>query len=112
MSHSTEHHTEAQHLEQLLAEAATVTGILPTIERCQQLHDQLRAAISPLADRVRRRLDCLSPGTAEWRRFDGALLQAQGALTGSLGIGLRSAALHVQTLGEAANALAQCIDDD
>lgn len=112
MPHSTEHHAPAQHLEQLLAEAAAVTGILPTIDRCQQLHDQLRAAIGPLADQVRRRLDYLPSDTADWTRCDRALLQAQGALLGSFGVGLRSAALHVQTLGEAAAALAGCIPGD
>ena len=49
MAHSTEHHTQAQHLDQLIAEAADATGILPTIDRCQQLHDELRAAIGQLA---------------------------------------------------------------
>ena len=111
MAHSTEHHAQAQHLDQLIAEAADATGILPTIDRCQQLHDELRAAIGQLADQVRRRLDYPS-GTAEWTRCEHALLQAQGALLGSLGAGLRSAALHVQTLGEAAAVLADCIRDE
>ncbi|MDH6610361.1 hypothetical protein M2164_005996 [Streptomyces sp. SAI-208] len=109
MNHSTEHHAPAQHHEQLIAEAASATGILPTIERCEELRDQLRAAITGLAEQVRRRLDNPATSTAEWIRCDRALLQAQGALTGSLGSGLRSAALHVQTLGEAAQALAGCI---
>jgi hypothetical protein len=112
MAHSTEHHAHAQHLDQLIAEAADATGILPTIDRCEELRDQLRAAIGDLADQVRRRLDYTSTGTAEWTGCERALLQAQGALLGSLGAGLRSAALHVQTLGEAAGALADCIRDD
>ncbi|MCX5253679.1 DUF6415 family natural product biosynthesis protein [Streptomyces canus] len=111
MPHSTEHHGTTQHLDQLIAEAADATGILPTIDRCQQLHDELRTAIGQLADQVRRRLDYPSD-TAEWTRCEHALLQAQGALLGSLGAGLRSAALHVQTLGEAAAALANCIRDE
>ena len=109
MPHSTEHHAQAQHLDQLIAEAADVTGILPTIDRCQQLHDELRAAIGDLANQVRRRLDYQASDTAAWTRCEHALLKAQGALLGSLGAGLRSAALHVQTLGEAAAALAECI---
>lgn len=111
MSHSTEHHAQAQHLEQLIAEAAAATGILPTIDRCEQLRDELRDAVTELSDQVRRRLDCAAADTAEWKRLDRALLQAQGALLGGLGLGLRSAALHVQTLGEAAAALADCIRD-
>lgn len=109
MAHSTEHHGTTQHLERLIAEAADATGILPTIDRCEELRDQLRDAITGLATQVRRRLDCAAPGTAEWTRLDGALLQAQGALLGGLGLGLKSAALHVQTLGEAVAALADCI---
>lgn len=107
----TEHDTPAQHLEQLIAEAADATGILPTIERCHELHDQLQAAIEDLANRARRRLDNPATGAPEWAHCNQALLQAQGALTGSLGSGLRSAALHVQTLSEAAAALAGCIAD-
>ena len=112
MPHSTEHHAQAQHLDQLIAEAADATGILPTIDRCEELHDELRAAIGQLADQVRRRLDYQASDTAEWTRCEHALLKAQGALLGSLGAGLRSAALHVQTLGEAAAALADCIRDE
>jgi hypothetical protein len=111
MAHHTEHHGTTQHLDQLIAEAADATGILPTIDRCEELRDQLRAAIGDLADQVRRRLDYPSD-TAEWTRCERALLQAQGALLGSLGAGLRSAALHVQTLGEAAAALSDCIRDE
>jgi hypothetical protein len=109
MSHSTEHHAHAQHLDQLIAEAADATGILPTIDRCEELRDQLRDAITELSDQVRRRLDYRAPDTAEWTRLESALLQAQGALLGGLGRGLRSAAVHVKTLGEAAAALTECI---
>jgi len=109
MRHSTEHHPGTQHLEQLLAEAASATGILPTIDRCHEMRDQLRAAIRDLSEQVRHQLDGELEGTPEWRRLDQALLQAQGALTGSLGLGLRSAALHVKTLGAAAAVLAGCI---
>ncbi|MFJ9012372.1 DUF6415 family natural product biosynthesis protein [Streptomyces canus] len=114
MSNSTEQRQAAQQaqLDDLIAEARDATGILPTRDQCQQMHDQLRLAIRGLAEQARRRLDNPATSPAEWARCDRALLQAQGALTGSLGCGLRSAALHVQTLGEAAAALADCIDDE
>jgi hypothetical protein len=112
MAHSTEQRTTAQNLDQLIAEAKDATGILPTIDRCQQLRDELRPRITELADTVRRRLDYTARDTAEWTRLEGALLQAQGALLGGFGRGLRSAAVHVKTLGEAAEVLADCIRGD
>jgi hypothetical protein len=114
MAHSTEQRTTAQQaeLEDLIAEAKDATGILPTIDRCEELRDGLRAAITDLSDQVRRRQDYLARDTAAWSKCERALLQAQGALLGSFGVGLRSAALHVQTLGDAAEVLADCIRDD
>lgn len=104
-----EQRTTAQPLHALIAEARAATGILPTIDRCEQLRDALRPRITELAEQVRRRLDYLPTGTPKWRRHEQALLQAQGALTGSFGRGLRSAAVHVRILGEAAAELDGCI---
>lgn len=112
MPHSTEHQPATQPLDELIAEAQAATGILPTIDRCQHLRDELRAAVTDLADQVRRHLDYAATGTPEWTRLESALLQAQGALLGGFGRGLRSAAVHVKTLGEAAAALDDCIRDD
>jgi hypothetical protein len=111
MAHSTEHHSAAQQqeLDQLIAEAAAATGILPTIDECRRLRDALRPAIGRLANQVRRQQDHLARGTVDWQKREAALLRAQGALCGSLGLGLRSAALHVSVLGEAARALDDCI---
>lgn len=114
MAHSTEQRTTAQQAElnKLIAEACDATGILPTIDRCQQLRDELRPRIAGMADQVRRRLDSADTDTPDWTRLESALLQAQAALLGGFGRGLRSAAVHVKTLGEAAAALADCIPDD
>ncbi|MET7687924.1 DUF6415 family natural product biosynthesis protein [Streptomyces sp. NPDC005483] len=114
MSHSTEQRQAAQQaeLDDLIAEAQAATGILPTIDRCEEMRDALLAHITELADQVRRRLAGFQDGAPEWQRHKQALLQAQGALTGSFGRGLRSAALHVQTLGEAAAVLDDCMRDD
>jgi hypothetical protein len=112
MEQITDRAAAQQPLDELIAEAAAATGILPTIDRCQQLRDELRAAVTALADQVRRRLDYAATGTPEWTRLEGALLQAQGALLGGFGVGLMSAAVHVKTLGEAAAALADCIRDE
>lgn len=93
----------------LIAEAEAATGMLPPFDRCVQLRDALVPAIARLAEHVRREQGYLADHTAGWRRCELALLQAQGALCGDLGRGLKSAADHVSVLGEAARALDDCI---
>lgn len=93
-------------VDELTRRAEIATGILPTIDECRRLHDTLRTAIGQLAERVRRQQDYLARDTAAWQQCETALLQAQGALCGDLGLGLRSAALHVSVLGRAARTLA------
>jgi hypothetical protein len=112
MAQSTDRAATQQPLDELIAEAQAATGILPTIDRCQEMRDELRPRIASLADTVRRHLDYTARDTAEWTRLESALLQAQGALLGGFGRGLRSAAVHVKTLGEAAAALADCIREE
>ncbi|MFC9286531.1 DUF6415 family natural product biosynthesis protein [Streptomyces sp. NPDC057052] len=94
--------------EPLIAEALAATGILPTIDDCRRLNAALRDAIGDLADQVRRRQDRTPREDAAWQACEDALLRAQGALCGDLGLGLRSAALHVEALGQAVHALAAC----
>jgi len=113
MTHPTEQAAiPHQRYEALIDEAERATGILPTIDDCRRLNSDLRGAIGDLADRVRQRQDCLAPDTAAWQQCEQALLAAQAALIGDLGLGLRSAALHVATLGQAARTLGDCIDRD
>jgi hypothetical protein len=95
----------------LIAEAEAATGILPTIDDCRRLEAAVRDAIGDLAAGARRRQDRLPRDEAAWQQCERALLVAQAALCGGLGLGLRSAALHVATLGQAARALADCIRD-
>ncbi|WP_109000747.1 DUF6415 family natural product biosynthesis protein [Streptomyces rishiriensis] len=93
----------------LIDEAEAAAGMLPTIDACRRLEDELRAAITDLADRVRREQGRLARDTIDWNVREQALLGAQAALCGGPGLGLRSAALHVATLGAAARSLADCI---
>lgn len=113
MAHPTEQSAPAhrRELDDLIAEAEAAAGMLPTIDDCRRLAAELPHAIGILAADVRRRQDRLPLNSAAWRACEAALLDAQGALTGDLGRGLRSAALHVATLGQAAHALADCIRD-
>jgi hypothetical protein len=99
-----------QRYEALIAEAEAASGILPTIDDCRRLEAAMCRVIGVLADRVRRRQDRLPRDDAAWQVCERALLDAQAALCGSLGFGLRSAALHVATLGQAARALAAIPD--
>jgi hypothetical protein len=110
------HHTEPapavhQRYDDLIAEAEAAAGILPVIDDCRRLARELRAAIRDLAERVRARQDQLPHGAPEWQACEEALLAAQGALCGDLGLGLRSAALHVATLGGAARRLAAVVSE-
>jgi len=104
MSQSTEQPSTRQTLDDLIAEGLAATGILPTIDRCHELRAQLVREMRPLIEKVRS-----EQAGPDWQRCETALLKAQGALCGDLGLGLRSAALHVATLAEAAEALRDCI---
>jgi hypothetical protein len=113
MTHPTEQTAPPhQRYEALIDEAERAAGILPTIDDCRRLNHELRAAIGDLAGRVRQQQDRLQHGAVAWQAHEDALLGAQAALCGGLGLGLRSAALHVATLGQAARALADRIDRD
>jgi hypothetical protein len=112
MSHPTERPAPLQpaELAELIREGRAATGILPKIDRCEELSIALRRQIRLLSDEVRRRQGYEpSRQTPVWQSCERALLQAQGALCGGLGLGLRSAALHVATLAEAAEVLDGCI---
>lgn len=111
MAHDTEQAAAPhQRYATLIADAEAAAGMLPTIDDCQRLERELRGAIEVLATRVRRDQDRLPRDCADWAIRERALLDAQAALCGGPGRGLRSAALHVATLGAAARALGDCID--
>jgi len=102
MPHPTDRAAPRQTLDALIAEGLAAAGILPTIDRCHELRADLVREIRPLIDKVRNQQGYLPQHTIDWQRCETALLQAQAALCGDLGLGLRSAALHVHTLAEAA----------
>jgi len=109
MTQPTKRAAPRQTLDALIAEGLAAAGILPTIDRCHELRAELVREIRPLIEDVRRQQSRLSRHTIDWQRCETALLQAQGALCGDLGLGLRSAALHVKTLAEAAQLLRGCV---
>lgn len=109
MNQSTERAAPRQTLDQLITEGLAATGVLPTIDRCHELRADLVRAMQPLIEDVRRQQSRLSRHTIDWQRCETALLRAQGALCGDLGLGLKSAALHVETLSKAARRLRDCI---
>jgi hypothetical protein len=109
MTNPTDRAAPRQTLDALIAEAKAATGILPTIDRCKQLRADLVRDMQPLIEKVRSEQGRLARDTIDWRRCETALLQAQGALCGDLGRGLKSAAWHVRTLAEAALLLRDCI---
>ncbi len=97
-------------LDELLAQAAAAVRVLPTIEECRRLDQELAAVIGGLGDRVRQHQQALASDTAEWARCERALVGGRDALLGSLGSGLRSAAEHVAEMGRAARVLAEVAD--
>ena len=109
MNQSTERAATRQTLDQLITEGLAATGVLPTIDRCHELRADLVRAMQPLIEDVRRQQSRLSRHTLDWQQCETALLRAQGALCGDLGRGLKSAALHVKTLAQAAAGLRDCI---
>ena len=110
MNQSTERAAPRQTLDQLITEGLAATGVLPTIDRCHELRADLVRAMQPLIEKVRSKQSRLRRHTIDWQQCETALLRAQGALCGDLGFGLRSAALHVSTLAEAAELLRGCIE--
>ncbi|MFJ4785182.1 DUF6415 family natural product biosynthesis protein [Streptomyces sp. NPDC088794] len=111
MAHSTEHHSATQQhkLDELISEAYAATGILPTIDDCRRLNEQLRAAIKELADEVRRRRDQMPARSRDWYRCDRLLADTGPLLAEDMGAGLLSAAMHVAELGRHCQMLRDCI---
>ena len=89
----------------LVDEALKVTGILPPYDRLVELDGQLRAVISARLLAARAAADRLNRGTREWYSLQSAVDDAARALEGGLGIGLRSAALHVAELARCCHVL-------
>ncbi|MFB7499999.1 DUF6415 family natural product biosynthesis protein [Streptomyces sp. NPDC056161] len=106
MTQPTDRPVTRQPLDDLIAEAAAATGILPTIDRCHQLNRELRAALADLASQARTRQAAAGDRSRDWYRYDRLLTDTAGVLGQGLGYGLLSAALHVSALGRQAQALA------
>ncbi|MFJ8929195.1 DUF6415 family natural product biosynthesis protein [Streptomyces sp. NPDC102364] len=83
----------------LIDEATAATGILPPHDRLVDLAAQLRTELRDLIPVVQARADGMNRGTTDWYSCDRALAGARETLEGDLGVGLRSAALHVASLG-------------
>ena len=89
----------------LIDEALKAAGILPPYDRLVELDEQLRTV---MAERLRVAEDVaagMNRGTPEWWSCQSAIDAANAALRGDLGIGLRSAALHVSELARCCYAL-------
>ncbi|WP_394436327.1 DUF6415 family natural product biosynthesis protein [Streptomyces sp. SGAir0957] len=89
----------------LIAEAEAATGILPPISRLEELDRLLRAELAAVTRTVRGQANRLDHGTTAWYLRDRAIGQAKDTCARDLGVGLRSAALHVSELGRCLQAL-------
>jgi len=92
-------------LDALIDAAFDATCVLPTIDRCRELDEQLRDAIDPLYATAREQADAYPARSRDWYRLTGLLEAADEALAAGLGAGLMSAALHLAALARVARGL-------
>ena len=109
MSQPTDRAAPEQTLDRLISEAFAATGILPTIDACRRMDEQLRAAIEELAEQVRARQAAARPRSRTWYRCDRLLVDTAETLAADMGSGLLSAATHVSALGRHCQRLRECI---
>lgn len=102
MTNPTDHPPTREHVQQLLDDAAAATGILPTIDQCQQLNNELRRLLAELDQQVRHRQADLTPRSRDWYAADRILVDTGVVLADTMGLGLLSAATHVAALGRQA----------
>lgn len=99
MTNPTDHPPTREHVRELLADAQAATGILPTIDQCQRLNDELRRLLADLDAQVRQRQAQSVPRSRDWYAADRLTADAAAVLAESMGLGLLSAATHVAALG-------------
>ncbi|MGW1614425.1 DUF6415 family natural product biosynthesis protein [Streptomyces sp. NPDC002285] len=92
-------------MQGLIEEGLAAAGILPPYERLVELDQLLRVAIGELLPVAQAAADTLNRGTPAWYTCQKAVDEARRTLDGDLGIGLRSAALHVAELARHCYAL-------
>lgn len=111
MSQSTDRAATEQTLTSLIDEAAQATQVLPPYERCVELNEGLRNAISGLCEQVEQQAGEHPVRSRDWYRLTGLLEQADMILGAGMGEGLMSAALHVAALGRQARLMRDGIAD-
>ena len=94
-----------QSLDALISEAFGAARTYPTRDRCEEIERRLRAEIGDLHLAAREALAGSEEYSRDWWRFHNALADTDHALTGDLGDGLLSAALHVAELARQVQAL-------
>lgn len=85
--------------EALVDEAIAATGLLPPLERLEELNEQLRAILVDLAPVVQAQADGLNRGATAWDRRARALRGTRNALAEEFSGDRRYAAMQVAELG-------------
>ncbi|MCX5335498.1 DUF6415 family natural product biosynthesis protein [Streptomyces sp. NBC_00140] len=98
-----------EQVDELVAASEIATGILPTIDWCRDLDQQLRDAIADHLDLVRQQQAALVDRSRGWYLRDKLITATDEVLQTEMGSGSLSAALHVAGLGRQLRALAHCI---
>jgi len=97
-----------EQVDELIGQAELATGILPPVEHCGELREQLRAAIGQLAGEVRQQQETLPDNSPAWYRCDRLLARTDDLLKDRLPTASLAAALHVAALGRLARELTDC----
>ena len=106
----TDQQAACQSLDALVDEGIHAAGILPTRQRCEELDEQLRECLARLIPVVQAQADAMDRGEVAWYGRQRLLDDTAAVLAEGLGLGLRSAALHVHALARCCRGLADYAD--
>src|SRR5258705_425173 len=105
MSKSTDraasHYTPEQ-VDELIGQAELATGILPPVEHCGELREQLPAAIAQPAGEMRQQQETPPDTSPAWYRCDRPPARTADLLKDRRPTASLAAALHVAALGRLA----------
>jgi hypothetical protein len=95
---TTQQSVDADEISRLIAEALGATGILPPMDRLNQLDELLRAEIKRLVPLVQQRADTVPLRSRDWYKLIQTAERAEDAMQFQLGTTPLAGAIHVGEL--------------